>query len=587
MPRHRVLFLLIVLGSGCGRRPGGEFTAMSEEFVYTTLSFSPTTATAAGLHEYQGKRLDGMLDDFSPAWLDRQRHYYEQFQSRLAGIQPAALDPQQRADYSILQDQVELALLDLKELQTAFHNPTIYVETLGNSLFVPFVLEYAPKHERFLHIIARLQKVPLFVDQASNNLTSSPALWTQVAMEENEGTIGLVDKAIRAAVPDELKNDYENAARTALHSLEKFQNYLKGSLSERDQADWRLGGARYARKFRYTLDAGVQPENTLQQAERELQSVRGRMFELALPIHRSIAAGHKDHPELAGAERENRVIGEALEHIALRHGTAASYMEDARGDLEEARQFVASRHVLTLPPRANLQVIETPEFMRGIYAVGGFDPAPALEPQLGAFYWVTPIPKEWPEARVQSKLREYNFYKLKLLTIHEAIPGHYVQAEFANAVEPRPRRLLRAVFGNGPYVEGWAQYATQAMLDAGFLDHSPEMQLTFLKEELRVLANAILDIRLHTLDMTDQEALDLMQDQTFQEKEEATAKLRRAKLSSCQLPTYYVGWRAWNRVRDEYRQARGGAFSLSDFHDRALRQGAVPLSALGQLLQAP
>ena len=244
-----------------------------------------------------------------------------------------------------------------------------------------------------------------------------------------------------------------------------------------------------------------------------------------------------------------------------------------------------SATLLTLPGRDNLRVIETPVFMRGIYAVGGFSPAPALEPQLGAFYWVTPIPADWPAARVESKLREYNFYKLKLLTIHEAMPGHYVQFEFANGVEPRARRLLRGVFGNGPYIEGWAQYATQAMLEAGFLDHSPELQLTFLKEELRVLGNAILDIRLQMLGMTDDEAMELMQKQTFQEAEEASAKLQRAKLSSCQLPTYYVGWRAWNRVRDEYQRRQGAAFNLTAFHDRALRQGAVPLPVLAGLLE--
>jgi hypothetical protein len=138
-------------------------------------------------------------------------------------------------------------------------------------------------------------------------------------------------------------------------------------------------------------------------------------------------------------------------------------MDDAQCDLQEARDFVREKGLLKLPPRDNLQVIETPVFMRGMYAVGGFNSAPSLEPQLGAFYWITPIPKSWPRERVESKLREYNFYKLKLLTIHEAIPGHYVQMENANEVEPRSRRLLRSVFGNGPYIEGWAQYRTQTV----------------------------------------------------------------------------------------------------------------------------
>jgi uncharacterized protein (DUF885 family) len=306
---------------------------------------------------------------------------------------------------------------------------------------------------------------------------------------------------------------------------------------------------------------------------------------MALPLHARILPGHGAHAELAGEGRENRVIGEVLDHIAQRHSTRESYMDDARKDLEEARAFVQQKRLLTLPPRDNLKVIPTPEFMRGIYSVGGFNSAPALEPQLGAFYWITPIPAAWPKERVESKLREYNFYKLKLLTIHEAMPGHYVQTEVANDVQPASRRLLRSIFGNGPYVEGWGQYSTQVMLDEGFLDHSPEMALTFAKEELRVIANAILDVRLQMLNMTDQEALDLMQKQTFQEKEEATAKLQRAKLSSCQLPMYFLGWRGWLKARDEYKQAQGAAFQLAAFHDRALQAGAVPLTALSGLLK--
>jgi uncharacterized protein (DUF885 family) len=223
--------------------------------------------------------------------------------------------------------------------------------------------------------------------------------------------------------------------------------------------------------------------------------------------------------------------------------------------------------------------------MRGAYAVGGFSPAPALQPELGAFYWITPIPDTWPKDRVDSKLREYNFFKLKLLTIHEAMPGHYVQFEFANDVQPKTRRLLRSIFGNGPYIEGWGQYATQMMLDEGFLGHSPEMALTFAKEELRVIANAILDIRLQMLNMTDEEAMDLMQKQTFQEAEEARAKLQRAKLSSAQLPTYFVGWRGWLKARDDFKQLKGASYTLADFNDRALKDGAVPLPVLSTLLQ--
>ncbi|HWB84146.1 MAG TPA: DUF885 domain-containing protein [Bryobacteraceae bacterium] len=573
-----------VLASSCRRNPADEFNRLSDEFVYTTLSFSPSGATAAGLHQYKNQNLDDMLDDFSPANLGKQRQFYQDFQRRLAALPAEKLAAEDRADIQIMQDQIGLALLDLDQVHTPSHNPTLYVETLGNALFNHFVLEYAAKPDRIRHIIARLQKVPLYLDQASTNLVSSPSIWTQVAQEENEGNIDLVDRAIRAGVPEDLKSSYDSAAKPALDAMHKFQDFLKNKLSALNDADWRLGGTYYPLKFRYMLESGTDPGTTLEQATQQLQKVRQQMMQLALPLHRQMYPGHKDHPELSGDAQENKVIGEVLDKIAERHSTRETYMEDARKDLDEARAFVQEKHLLTLPTRSNLQVIPTPEFMRGIYAVGGFSAAPALEPQLGAFYWITPIPPDWPKERVESKLREYNFYKLKLLTIHEAMPGHYVQLEMANKVQPKTRRVLRSVYGNGPYIEGWGQYSEQLMIDQGFLNHSPEMALTFAKEDLRVIANAIIDIRLQMLNMTDQEALDLMEKQTFQETEEASAKLQRAKLSSCQLPMYFVGWRGWLDVRNRYQQAKGQAYNLSEFNDQALAEGSVPLPLLSGLL---
>jgi uncharacterized protein (DUF885 family) len=574
---------IVLFAAGCSRSPSDRLARLSDEFIHTTLSFSPAMATSVGLHRYQGQNLDNMLDDTSPANLDRQRQYYQHFREQLDALAADQLTAEDQADLNILQDQASLALLDLNELHSHLHNPTLYVETLGNALFSPYVLEYAPPEARMRNIIARLQKAPFFLDQASTNLTSSPDVWTKVAMEENEGNIGLVDKTIRAAVPADLRDAYNLAALSALDAMHKFEDYLKSSLAGRDDAGWRMNTDRYMRKFRFTLESGIEADTMLPMAERELARVRAEMLDLALPLHRQLEPAHKDHAELSGADRENRVIGEVLARIAERHSTRESYMDDARQDLAEARAFVEDKRLLTLPPRANLQVIPTPEFMRGVYSVGGFSAAPALEPQLGAFYWVTPIPADWPKERVDSKLREYNYYKLKLLTIHEAMPGHYVQMEIANNVLPQSRRVLRSVFGNGPYIEGWGEYATQMMLEEGFLGHSPEMALTFAKEKLRVIANAILDVRLHMLDMTDQEALDLMEKQTFQEEEEATEKLQRAKLSSCQLPAYFVGWSDWLRLREQYLKKRPSS-SLSNFNDWALREGAVPLPAMTRLL---
>ncbi|MEO8370512.1 MAG: DUF885 domain-containing protein [Candidatus Solibacter sp.] len=585
MAKIAALLSLLLLAAGCGKSPSEKLAALSEEFVYNSLVFAPSSATAAGLHQREKLNLDEMLDDFSEQSRSRQRTFYEKFHDKLAELNTGDLSAEDRADLTILQNQLALNLLELAEVHSHLHNPTLYVETLGSALFTPLTVEYAPKAARIQHIIARLQKVPLFLDQASSNLQAAPPLWIQVAIEENRGNINLVDNDIRVWVTPDMVQAYSRAARPALDAMTKFENFLKNSLTGRGNYNWRTGGSIYTRKFRYALQSGSEADNTLQQAERDVTTVRAHMLELALPLHRDAFPAHKDHTDLKGLDRENTVIGEVLGRIAERHSTREAFLDDARKALDEARAFIQEKNLLTLPTRANLQVIPTPEFMRGSYPVGGFNPAPALQPELGAFYWVTPLPGTWPKERVDSKLREYNFYKLKLLTIHEAMPGHYVQFEIANQVQPNARRLLRSVFGNGPYIEGWGQYATQLMLDEGFLNKSPELALTFAKEELRVLANCILDIRLQMLNMTDQEAMDLMQKQTFQEQEEATAKLQRAKLTSAQLPMYYVGWRAWIKARDEYKQAKGSAYSLKDFNDRALREGAVPLPVLIPILK--
>lgn len=584
--RFLVFAAILLTTAGCSKKPAPEFGKLAEEFVYKTLSFSPVAASGQGLHKYNGQDFDRNLDDIGQEAIQKQRDYFIDLHRRMEAMDKNALSPEDRADYDIVDTQIGLALFDLDIAQSWRHSPQSYVELLGSALFNPYVLEYAPKSDRYDHIIARLGKIPGFTRTARRQLRGVPPIWTQVAKEENDGNIDLIDKTLRAGVPAPQKQAYDNAAKPALDALRDFNQFLENDLPKRAEGnpDWRLGADNYASKFKLSLATDRTPNEVLNDAQTRLKAVRAQMLELSLPLHKTMYAAHGDHGDLKGIERENKVVREVLDRIAERHSTVASYVDDTRKDLDEARSFVREKNLLTLPDHSNLQVIPTPEFERGIYAVGGFNPAPVLEPQLGAFFWITPIPASWPKERTESKLREYNFYNLKLLVIHEAMPGHYVQGEFANNLQPTPRRVLRAIYGNGPYVEGWAQYATQTMLDEGYLDHSPELHLTLLKQELRVDANAIIDILMQTNRMTDEQAMDLMENSTFQEHEEAVAKLQRVKLSSTQLPTYFVGWRDWLRVRELVKQTKGSAFNLHDFHDAGLKEGAVPLPVLGRLL---
>lgn len=561
-----IRFLLIVavlFASGCSRsNPAMDFDKLTEDFLYGSLALSPVSATAVGYHEHNGVPLDELVDDYSAGGLDQQRNFYKDFQTRVASLDVTKLDKEQHVDLDMMKNNAESALLELDTLQSYKHNPTVYVELVGNALYTPYMLNYASAEKRFGQIIKRLERIPALFDQAKANLVDAPEVWNRVAREENDGNVELIDKTLRGAAPESLKGAYGVAAEKALASVRDFNAFLKDKLSAKT-SDWRLGKEKYAKKFALVLNAGRTPEELLPAAEADLKTVRAEMAKLAAP----------------------KTVEQALDDIARQHATPDTYIAKAKETLAQATAFVKEKDLLTLPPRSNLEVIETPEFMRGIYGVGGFNPAPPLEPQLGAFYWITPIPKSWPAARAESKLREYNNYGLQELTIHEAMPGHYVQLEYANDVQPVSRRLLRTIFSNTPYVEGWAVYTQQMMSDAGYLNNSKELWLTFYKQILRVLANTILDIRLQTMGMTDQEALDLMMKQTYQEKEEATAKLQRAQLSSCQLPTYFVGWKGWLDVREHYKQRKGSSYSLKEFNERALKESGVPLPALDTLLQ--
>ncbi|MBM3812319.1 MAG: DUF885 domain-containing protein [Acidimicrobiia bacterium] len=562
----------------CGSsRPPVTLHDLARDYVYTFLSLHPSIATAAGYHTHPGLTLDDKLETFSQSEQDRLRDFLGDYRQRFRQLDAEALDPQERADYEMIQGHMRLVQIELDTLQPHRRNPTMYVELAGSAIHSLYTLNFAPLEERFDAIIARLGKIPALVEQAKRNLATSPEIWIQVALDENEGNRVMLMQELREACPPSRRVAYDTAAGIAVTSLQQLNAYLEQELSKHPD-DWRLGREKFDAKFAAALGINSTPAEVLAEAESQLQAVRKRMFEIALPMHQKSRPGSK--AEL------NTVVRETLNEIAKRHGTRESYMSDAQRDLEEAREFVRRKNIVPLPENDNLKIIPTPEFMRGIYSVGGFNPAPPLEPQLGAFYWLTPIPEDWPPARVESKLREYNYYGVKLLTIHEAIPGHYLQFEYANAIPSKTRRLLRSLFGNNPYIEGWAVYATETMLDEGFLDNDPQLRLTFLKQQLRMISNAILDIRLHTMNMTDEQAMDLMINQTFQEKEEATGKLRRAKLSSTQLCTYFTGWLEWRRLRESVQKTRGGSFNLAGFHREALEAGAVPMPQLQRLLSA-
>ncbi len=591
---HMVFVTVMAQGSTSAAQASHKFARLSEEFIHETLALSPSFASQAGYHQHidpkTGKAvaLDALLDDVSEAGMAEQRRVYAQWRHRFHDETPVnSLGAQDAADWRLIEDQIDLNLLELDRIQNYKHNPTVYVELLGGALFQPLTDDYAPKEVRLAHILARITAIPRFLQQARSELVDADPVFIKVAIEENEGNIDLIQNTIAPALKGQskLQAKFDRVTPSALAALKDFSRWLEDDLAKRNtDRTWRLGKDLYAAKFRLVMETSVTPDQVLADAEAELNKTRAEMLQLTLPLHEQYFPDHEDHANLSQHERENRVIGEVLGKIAEDHPKRDDLISTVDEDLSGIRQFIIDNKIVSLKSRDNLKVIPTPPFMRGLFSVAGFHSAPPLDPNADAQYWVTPIDPKISDERAESKLREYNNWVLKWLTIHEALPGHYVQAEHANEIEPLTRRLARALYGNGAYVEGWAEYIAQVMMQQGFADHDPRYRVSYLKIWLRSVGNAILDIRMQTMGMTDADAMSFMMNDAFQTRAEAEGKLQRAKLSSTQLATYYVGTTEWWHLRRAFEAARGKDFTLADFHDRALGEGALPVPWMQDIL---
>jgi len=570
------------------------FAELSDRFMKDSLALSPTSASQAGYHKHvdpkTGKtiELDALLDDLRLESMAAQRAFYEQWRERFRKETPvSSLDPQDAADWQLIDDQIGLNLLEFDKIQNYRHNPTVPVELIGNALFLPLTQDYASHDIRVGHVLSRVSAIPLLLTQVKQYLSDADPIFISTAVQENDGNIDLIENTIAAEIPagSPLKAQYDKVAPTAIAALKDFSLWLQNDLAKRPaHRTWRLGKELYDQKFKLVMETDVTPEQVLADAEAGLQSVRAEMLELALPMHKQMYPDHGDHSELGVHERQNLIITEVLHKISDEHPRPEDLQKAIEADLESIKQFIREKKIVSLGTRDNLKVIPTPMFERGIYSVAGFHSAPPLEPQAEAEYWVTPIDPKMPADKAESKLREYNNYTLEWLSIHEALPGHYVQFEHLNNIQPERRRLLRSLFANGAYVEGWAEYIAQVMMDEGFLNNDPRFRLVMRKIRLRLLANTILDVRMQTMGMTDEQAMYLMTKDAFQTQAEAEGKLVRAKLSSTQLPTYYVGLREWLALRKKYQAAAGKNFDMLKFHDLVLDQGPLPVPVVEKLV---
>ncbi|MEP7087554.1 MAG: DUF885 domain-containing protein [Gemmatimonadota bacterium] len=569
------------------------FPALASDFVFTSLAFSPASATQAGLHEwtdpYTGRRahLDSLLDSFSPQAIAKQRAYLQRVQSKLAALDRAHLDPQTQADYDVVANAAGFALFGLTKERFHQYKPQMYAEDLGNTLFANISLEYADRNTRAADLTARVARVPAFLSIARGNLRATNDIYTKVAIEETDGVSELIKNigaSFTRGTPSEAR--YTKVAPPAIAALAEYQRFVRDTLTKRGEVDWRSGVGLFNAKWKYSLAVSLTPDEELRVAEDSMRKTRAAMLVLARPLHDRWFPAHKHTGD--STAMLNAVVSETLAHIGGEHANRDSILEQAKLDVSVLTKVVRDQRTVSLDSFPNLQVIPTPEFMRGVYGVAGAVFAPPLNPKLATFFWVTPIPAAWTSERADSKLREYNTYKMLDLTMHEGIPGHVVQGAYSNLLTPEWRRLLRSIYSNTPYVEGWAVYAEHVMMYDAHVDGGDpvKMKLTDLKGMLRIYTNVIIDIRLHTRKMPGDSAVAFMMRDAFQERPEAEAKLQRAQLDYVQLNAYFAGVEEWTRLRQDVEKRDGRSFNMCRYHDTVLLYGALPVPIIRRLYMA-
>jgi hypothetical protein len=482
-------------------------------------------------------------------------------------------------DFEIFRHDLETTLWLADNSRPFEDDPRVYGGYISDSVYTLLAQSTRPKEVNLTNVIARMVRIPAIVDVARQTLRNPPRTILETAIRQNRGAIAFYESGLfELAGETPQLPALRAAAAPVAQQLRLYQLFLEGELMKRATGEWRLGRERFAKKLELVLDAGFTADQVLADAEAEFGRVNREMYVVARQLWSRYFPGRALPVDDEAGRRQT--VAEITAAVSREHGSPETLVSDARATVDRIKAFIRERDLLRLPEPDRCQVIEMPEFKRG-NSLAYMESAPPLEPAAVSLYAVSPPPADWGADRIRSFLEEYNQHMLQILTIHEAYPGHYVQLEYSN----RSPSLIRRVLQSGVFIEGWAVYTEQMMLDQGYADGDLRVRLMQLKFYLRAVVNAILDHKLHCSGMTDDEAMKLMTEGAFQSEGEARLKVIRAKQSSTQLSTYFVGRMAHYRLRQQVQRELGDRFDLGRFHEAVLDHGSVPTKYLPELVR--
>jgi len=549
------------------------FQKNAHDYIEHYLQANPEEATELGDH-----RFDGQLTDYSPEARAKDLATQKEFRDKLNSIDGSQLTGANNIDFRILKENIDYQIFQAEELRVPEWNPLVYMQSLANSLYLLVARDFASPEKRIPNLRQRMEKIPRVIAQAKANLQHPPRVHTETAIEQAQGAISLVHEGLAPLLDQSprMKKDLTPLQEKTAAALEDYKKWLQNDLLPRSDGDFRLGAEKYRKKLRFALASDLSMEEIMKRATADLQQTQTAIYETALPLYRKYFPSAD--PAAAGLADKHKVTAAVLDKLAEQHPDDATVVDYAKKIVTEATDFV-KQHDLVTVPNVPLDVIAMPEFKRGV-AIAYCDAPGPLDKTGRTFFAVAPTPKDWSKERRESFFREYNNYMIRDLTVHEAMPGHFLQLARAN--EFRAPTLVRAIFQSGAFVEGWAVYCEQVMAEQGY--GGPEVKMQQLKMRLRAICNAVLDQSIHAGNMNEKEAMDLMMKEGYQQEGEAVAKWKRARLTSAQLSTYFVGATEHLDLRAAEQRKLGKDFNLKKYNDQVVSYGSPPVKYVRELM---
>ena len=554
------------------RRQDKSMDALSVQFLNALWRIDPEDAIYAGKYDTAANLT--VLDRDTQA---RQLAFIDEWLGKFNKVDQRQLSAKQRTDLGLLINKLNDDRFNLTTLREFEWNPASY--NVAGPIDLIMNTEYAAQPQRLRTLLKRIAAIPAYYDAARANIANPTREHTRLAIAQAPGVQSLLtelDKTAQASilnsVEKQLFTQRINAALTAIDGYVAYLTELDKQMDTTGRRSFRLGKELYEQKFAYEVQSASTAEQTYQKALAAREELLGNMEKLSDQLwDQTMGSATKPTDRFAK-------IGAVIGKLSERHVAREDFLKEIQRQVPVLQDWVTSHDLLTLDPNKPLQVRATPAYQAAVTGASIDAPGP-YRPQDRTYYNVTPLDGATAEA-AESSLREYNYWILQILNIHEAIPGHYAQLVYAN----RSPSIVKALFGNGAMVEGWAVYSERMMLESGYGDNAPEMWLMYSKWNLRSVTNTILDYSVHVLGMTEEQAMDLLERQAFQTHSEAVEKWHRVQVSSVQLTSYFSGYSEIMELREQRKQALGDKFKLKDFHEQFLSYGSAPVRVIRELM---